>query len=266
MPEILEVLRYERLAARIVGRQVARVDTPDAWYLKRGADASAMQAVATDATVRAVRRIGKLLLVDFVERPTLGLRFGMTGRLFVDGVAGIGDLEYGSSRVEPAWERFRIVFDDDRTLVMHDPRRLGGVEIAPDESRLGPDALALTCAALIEVLGRGRGAVKARLMDQTCIAGLGNLLTDEILWREHVDPRRAASTLMPREVERLHMAMREVLRELDARGGSHTGDLQPARARGAGCPRCANTLAWERVGGRSTYWCEACLAIVERKP
>jgi len=119
--------------------------------------------------------------------------------------------------------------------------------------------LSAVSAALIEVLDRGRGAVKARLMDQTCIAGLGNLLTDEILWRAHVDPRRAASTLMPHEVDRLHEAMRDVLQELDARGGSHTGDLQPARARGARCPRCANTLAWDRVAGRSTYWCAACV-------
>ena len=253
-------MRYERLAARVVGRHVARVDTPDAWYLKGGADGSAVQAVLSEATIGAVRRVGKLLLVDLVERPTLGLRFGMTGRLFVDGVAGIDELEYGSSRVQAAWERFRIVFDDDRALVMHDPRRLGGVEIAPDESRLGPDALTLTHAALLAALAGGRGATKARLMDQTRIAGLGNLLTDETLWRARLDPRRAVSTLEPHEVERLHVAMHAVLPELDARGGSHTGDLQPARARGAACPRCANTLAWDRVGGRSTYWCAVCVA------
>ncbi|MSV90103.1 MAG: hypothetical protein F2876_09830, partial [Actinobacteria bacterium] len=71
MPEILEVERYERLAARTVGRRIARVDTPDAWYLKRGADAGAVQSVATGATVGGVRRIGKLLLIDLRDRMTL---------------------------------------------------------------------------------------------------------------------------------------------------------------------------------------------------
>ncbi len=258
MPEILEVERYAQLAARTIGRRVARVDAPDAWYLKHGADANAVRSVATGATVSDVRRIGKLLLLDLVDRPTLGLRFGMTGRLFVDGVAGIDELEYGSSRIEPEWERFRLAFDGDTRLVMHDPRRLGGVEIAPDESRLGPDALSLTLDQLRVALRAGRGPLKARLMDQSRIAGLGNLLTDETLWRARLSPSRSAGDLSDDEMAQLHTSMREVLRELGERGGSHTGDLQVARARGASCPRCGSPMVWQTTGGRSTYWCPTC--------
>ena len=259
MPEILEVERYERLAARTVGRRIARVNTPDAWYLKRGADAGAVQSVATGATVGGVRRIGKLLLIDLRDRMTLGLRFGMTGRLFVDGIAGIDELEYGSSRVEPEWERFRLEFDDASRLVMHDPRRLGGVEIAPDESRLGADALTITRDQLAASLRGGRGPLKARLMDQSRIAGMGNLLTDESLWRARLSPTSAAGDLSDQEITRLHATMRQVLHELGERGGSHTGDLQVARTRGAVCPRCGSSMLRQTTGGRSTYWCPACV-------
>jgi formamidopyrimidine-DNA glycosylase len=261
LPEILEVERYAQLAARTIGRRVAHVDAPDAWYLKHGADANAVQSVATGATVSDVRRIGKLLLLDLVDRPTLGLRFGMTGRLFVDGVAGIDELEYGSSRVEPEWERFRLLFEGDTRLVMHDPRRLGGVEIAPDESRLGPDALSLTLDQLRVALRAGRGPLKARLMDQSRIAGLGNLLTDETLWRARLSPSRRAGDLSDDEMAQLHTSMREVLRELGERDGSHTGDLQVARERGASCPRCGSPMVWQTTGGRSTYWCPACAGV-----
>lgn len=260
MPEILEVERYKRLAARTVGRRIAGVDTPDAWYLKHGADSGAVQSVAIGATVGGVRRIGKLLLVDLLDRPTLGLRFGMTGQLFVDGIAGLDKLEYGSSRVEPEWERFRLEFDDASRLVMHDPRRLGGLEIAPDESRLGVDALALTRDELAGALRAGRGPLKARLMDQSRIAGMGNLLTDESLWRARLSPRRVAGDLSDQEITRLHATMHEVLRELGERGGSHTGDLQVARTRGAACPRCGSPMRCQTTGGRSTYWCAACVS------
>ncbi len=258
MPEVLEVERYARLARRTIGRTITGVSTPDAWFLKGGADAVAVRAVALSATVAAVRRTGKLLLVDLTGRPAIGLRFGMTGRLLVDGELGIDELEYGSSRVEPAWIRFGLDFAGGGTLQIVDPRRLGGVELAPDESRLGPDALSLSADELHRALTGGRGPLKARLMDQSRVAGLGNLLTDESLWRARLSPTREAGSLDPAEEHRLYAAIRETLRELDERGGSHTGDLQIARRPGAGCPRCGAALRHDTTGGRSTYWCAPC--------
>lgn len=265
MPELLEVERYARLARRTIGRRIERVDTPDAWFLKRGADADAVATVALGATVGDVRRIGKLLLLDLADGPSLGLRFGMTGRLIVDGELGIGDLEYGSSRLEPEWVRFAVGFAGGGELAIIDPRRLGGVELAPLEERLGPDARTITLDELRGALDGGRGPLKARLMDQARVAGLGNLLTDEVLWRARLDPTRAAGSLDEREVARLHATVHEVLDELDVRGGSHTGDLQIARAPGAGCPRCGAVVHHAQTGGRSTYWCAACAARPARR-
>src|SRR5215207_10002964 len=117
MPEILEVEAYRALADLVVGRRIATVDAPDAWYLK-DVDAASFSTAVRGHVVERTRRIGKLLLLDLHGAPTIGLRFGMTGRLVVDGVAGITELEYGSVRDEPAWERFGLGFDDGGALVM----------------------------------------------------------------------------------------------------------------------------------------------------
>jgi formamidopyrimidine-DNA glycosylase len=100
-------------------------------------------------------------------------------------------------------------------------------------------------------------AVKARLLDQRRVAGLGNLLTDEVLWRAGIAPRRASSSLDGEDVRRLAKEVRATIRLLTARGGSHTGDLQEQRHRDGRCPRDGSELRRETVGGRTTYWCPA---------
>jgi formamidopyrimidine-DNA glycosylase len=256
VPEILEIESYRELAARTIGREVRAVDAPDAWFLKQGLDAEALASALIGHRVDGARRIGKLLLVDLHGAPTLGLRFGMTGRLVVDGATAIDALAYGPARENPAWDRFRLVLDRG-TLVINDPRRLGGVLLDPDESRLGVDAMTLTSAQLAAVLERSDAPLKAKLMDQARIAGLGNLLTDESLWRAGIDPARPAGSLDARETEVLAAAIRETLTLLGTRGGSHTGDLQRERRRGGLCPRDGAPLERRTVGGRTTYSCPA---------
>ena len=258
MPEGIEVEQYRRVAAETIGRRIVAIVAPDAWFLKRGLDAGGLSAAATGATVVAARRRGKLLLLDLRRRGrpvTLGLRFGMTGRLLVDGRAAVGELEYGSARVDPAWERVRLTFAGGGFLAVDDPRRLGGVELEPDEDALGPDAFSITAAQVDAVLDHSRAPLKARLMDQAHVAGLGNLLTDEILWRAGLDPARPAGSLTAAERGTLRRTLTQVLRTLTKRGGSHTGDLQEARVRGGACPRDGAPLLRRTVGGRTTYSC-----------
>ena len=179
----------------------------------------------------------------------------MTGRLLVDGVPGMEHLEYGSDREEPAWDRLILFFTEGGELRIRDPRRLGGVELDPDEDRLGPDALDITPAQLRDIVGSSRAPLKARLMDQHALAGVGNLLVDEALWRAGIDPARPASSLSPAEVRRLHRHLRATLVELGERGGSHTGDLQEERRRDGICPKDGTPLQRRTVGGRTTYSC-----------
>src|SRR5205085_3441962 len=155
-------------------------------------------------------------------------------------------LEYSSNREIEAWDRIVVRFADGGDLRVRDPRRLGGAELDPEEARLGPDAVGLNLAGLRKVLdggrpgGRGvspsRTALKARLMDQSKVAGLGNLLVDEALFQAGLDPARPAGSLADDEVKRLHRALKKTLANLTKRGGSHTGVLQPARHREGLCP------------------------------
>jgi formamidopyrimidine-DNA glycosylase len=256
VPEILEVERYRLAAERLNGRTIRTVDAPDPWYLKRGLTPAELSSALTGRRVEGFRRRGKLLMVD-TNGPVLGLRFGMTGRLLVDGEEPIGELEYGPGRTDPGWRRFGLSFVEGGSLAIDDPRRLGGVELWPDEAALGPDALSITRRQLAAALHGGRAPIKAALLDQRRVAGIGNLLADEVLWRAGIDPARAAGSLDPDEVASLHRVIRRTLPQLMRRGGSHTGDLQLARQRGAVCPRDGTPLDRRTIGGRTTYSCPA---------
>jgi formamidopyrimidine-DNA glycosylase len=265
MPELLEVEQYRAVAEQAVGRSITGVHAPDAWYLKGGLDAPTLAAVAVGSRVLAARRRGKLLLLDLGRRGsrasrstaidiTLGLRFGMTGRLLLDGSAPIERLEYGSTRDHAGWDRVVLSLSGGGDLRIRDPRRLGGVELEPDEEALGPDAATVTQGQLRHALA-SQAPLKARLMDQRCLAGMGNLLTDECLWRAGFDPARRASSLDRVEIRRLHHHLRRTLTLLGARGGSHLGDLQASRHRGGVCPRDGAPLQRRSIGGRTTYSC-----------
>jgi formamidopyrimidine-DNA glycosylase len=238
----------------VVGRVVRAVDAPDAWFLKGGLTAPALADALVGQTVVAARRIGKLLLLDTDHGPTVGLRFGMTGRLLVDGVAGVDQLEYSSLRDEPAWDRVTLRFDEG-DLRIRDPRRLGGVVLEPPEGELGHDLLRITPAELRGALAGSATPVKARLLDQTRVAGIGNLIADEVLWRAGIDPARPAGSLDAAELRRLHRHLRRAVGELVERGGSHTGDLFASRAPGGRCPKDGQPLIRRTIGGRTTWSC-----------
>lgn len=254
VPEILEVEAYRRLAAIAEGRRVVGVDAPDAWYLRGGATPGSMAARLVGATVVGARRRGKLLLID-TTAGVIGWRFGMTGRLVLDGVGPIDRLAYASGRDDPAWIRFGLRLDPAGTLAARDPRRLGSIEMDPDQDALGPDALSLTPGALRVALAGARAPLKARLLDQRRIAGLGNLLVDEACWRAGVDPARPAGGVGPAARRRLLVHLQATLGDLGERGGSHRGDLQPERRRGGRCPRDGALLQRRTIGGRTTYSC-----------
>jgi formamidopyrimidine-DNA glycosylase len=251
---MIEIEQYRKVAERTVDRRIHTVHAPDAWYLKSGTTAAALRRTLRGATIGGTRRIGKLLLLD-TDGGTLGLRFGMTGRLLVDGAGPIEKLEYSSARLDPSWIRFALRFDDGGDLQVVDPRRLGGVVLDPTLDHLGPDALAVRERQLREALAASRAPVKAWLLDQSRVAGVGNLLADEILWRAGLDPARPAGSLDPAEAMVLHRTLGRTIRLLTKRGGSHTGDLQVARVRGASCPRDGAPLQRRTIGGRTTYSC-----------
>lgn len=257
MPEILEVELYRALAEKAVGRPIDLVWMIDARYGRGGTTPRGLQRALAGHVFTDARRRGKLLLLDTDDGPTLGIRFGMTGGLVVDDVTALDRLLYGPGVFDDKWVRARVAFSDGGQLLVHDPRRFGSLELAPDETRLGPDALTLTLPKLRAALGPGgsRSApLKARLMDQERLAGVGNLLADEMLWRAGLDPARRTPLTEP-ELRSLHSSLRATLRQLGRAGGSHMGELMEERHAGGRCPVDGAELLTATVGGRTTWWC-----------
>lgn len=252
MPELIEVEYYRRHAEAVIGRTIVDVPRIDELGL-RGADPHDTVEDMIGATVSGVDRRGKLLML-VTDGPVIGLRFGMTGRLIVDGDSQIDALVYGGRANDPAWDRLVISFDRGE-LRVRDPRRLGGVELDPDVTKLGPEASTITPDRLDVVLGTSTARLKSRLMDQARIAGLGNLLVDEILWRVGLDPAREARSLDPAQRNALAESIVDTVADMTRRGGSHTGDLQEHRHSGALCPLDGAVLVRRSIGGRTTYSC-----------
>jgi formamidopyrimidine-DNA glycosylase len=266
---MVEIEIYRRFSEQVLGRRIAAVDANDEWFCKRTTTPLLLKETLVGGTIVATRRIGKLLLLDIAsatridQRPdgiesvgdtVLGLRFGMTGRLIVDGAAGIDVLLYSSGRDDPAWDRFGLRFIDGGTLSIRDPRRLGGVELDPDIGLLGPDALAITLKEL-RALTRRAAPIKAILLDQAFIAGLGNLLVDEVLWRCGLSPHRAGTSISDAQLRLLHKSIGVTVDTMLTRGGSHLGDVIEERHANGRCPRDGAPMVKGTFGGRSSWWC-----------
>ena len=173
---------------------------------ERQADEAALRrrtAGFVDAVVGApivgVRRAGKVVVLD---GPDIGLYFGMTGRIVVDGTAPIDRLQYASGRDEPEWDRLRLFTDDRRVAALrfNDPRRLGRVSIDPDLSGLGVDFTAVTPRRLTAAIGRRDAPVKSVLLDQHAVAGLDLHLLQHARARFHSvtdSKQKAHSTKCP---------------------------------------------------------------------
>jgi len=254
VPELIEVELSRRLADRLTGRRIDTVNLLDAHASR--VDQGSFDAALAGATFAEPGRRGKLLLLE-TGAATLGIHFGMTGRLVVDGRPALERLVYSPQAFEPRWLRFALMLQDGGTVELHDPRRLARVSLDPDLSALGPDAASVTLPELRGILrARSSGmALKARLLDQSRLAGVGNLIVDEVLWRTGLSPERPATLLDDDEVRRLHRHLRRTIDTLLERGGSHTGELMAARVRGGLCPRDGHPLTRSVVGGRTTYWC-----------
>lgn len=251
MPEILEVELYRRAAEAVVGARVLVAEARDELVV---ADRSLPDALS-GRRIEAAHRHGKLLLL-LTDGPTVGVHFGMTGRLVIGDHGPIGALAYGASCDEPRWDRFVLHLDDGRRLRLSDPRRLARVWVDPDTTALGPDALTLRLADLRCAVSGRAAPIKAVLLDQQVIAGLGNLLTDEVLLRSGLDPARPARSLTDVELGRLHRAIRKALPSLLVRGGSHQGRLSvDHRHAGAPCPVDGTPLQRRTIGGRTTFSC-----------
>ncbi len=230
---------------RAVGREIVAVDDADSYVCRPHAPGEFGAALVGHRLVSAHRR-GKFLWAETDGGPDLGLHLGMAGKLVVD---------------EPAderWDRFALDFAGGGRLALRDKRRLGRALLEPDFSHIGPDAALVSRDEFRKRFSRSGMPIKARLLDQGVISGVGNLLADETLWRARLSPLRAANSLSVEELDGLRRTMRAATRDAIAHGGVHTGKFMPSRVRGGTCPRDGSSLALDTVGGRTTLWCPVC--------
>ena len=238
MPELPEAERARQQIERVLGREIVAVDDRDTYVCRPHAPGEIAAALIGRRLTRAHRR-GKFLWVETDDGgPELGLHLGMAGRIAVD-----------EDEAPRGWDRFSLTFADGGRMALRDKRRLGRAVLEPDFSHVGPDAAEVGRDAFRERVGRGAAPLKARLLDQGVIAGIGNLLADEILWRARLSPLRPAGELTVEELDRLRRELRAAVRDAIRNGGAHTGRFMPAREKGGRCPRCETLLARDTSAG-----------------
>ncbi len=247
MPELPEAERARQTLASAVGRRIAQVDDADTYVCRPHRPGEIADALVGHELVSAHRR-GKFLWLETDDGPTLGLHLGMAGHIVVDDAA----------RDASRWDRFALEFADGTRLALRDKRRLGRAVLDPDFSHVGPDAAGVGRDDFRRLIGRGHTAVKARLLNQGAIAGVGNLLADQALWQARIAPRRDTADLENADLDRLRRELRSAIRSAVRLGGVHTGRFIRARRREGVCPRDGHSLERATVGGRTTYWCPAC--------
>ena len=272
VPELPEVETVRaRLEPYLTGRTFRRVEIVDE-RLTRPLDPTSVAAELTGERVAAVERRGKYLVVRFESGRVLLIHLRMTGSLLVRAKGGLPD---------DAHRRAVVRLDDGSDVAYRDVRRFGTwLLLEPGElepylaERLGdePFARSFTPRALMLRLAGRKAPIKAALLDQRSLAGMGNIYADEALWRARIHPLRPAGTLDEDEVRRLHRGVRDALKSGIARQGATLRDYRaPDGEPGAmqdefkvygradePCDRCGMPIEKTRVAGRGTWYCPFC--------
>jgi formamidopyrimidine-DNA glycosylase len=258
MPELPEVEIYRRYVEKHALRQrIERVRVPDRRIL-RGVTAPALDRALRGRRLVSTRRHGKHLFVQVERSEWLYLHFGMTG-----------DLHYYSDGETPRFSKVILDFTRNRHLAFEDARLFGAVSLVhePEEfiarKRLGADPLDETFkpALFRDALRARRGAIKAVLMSQLVVAGLGNLYVDETLYQTSIHPLRPIAKLTDAEIASLHRTIKRVLNVVIERNESNRdlprSFLTTHRAEGESCPKCGAPILRAVIAGRTTYYCDA---------
>jgi len=259
MPELPDVEGFRRYLARHPeGQRIVGVHVPDR-EIVRNRSPQAFGRTLNGARFAAPTRHGKWLIAPLApaDGSELLLHFGMTGLLTWS------DTDRDRHRHD------RVIFVYERgELRYNNMRRFGGVWLARDAGErdgvtgpLGPDAATITRDEFERLIGARRGGAKAALMDQRLLAGVGNLLSDEILWRARIHPKAPIAELTPTGRARLYEALHAAVTESIRYGRVPHGQRWLTRVRDdrhARCPRCATPLRRATVAGRTACWCPRC--------
>jgi len=266
LPEVETVVRGlrrclvgERFGAMLFASQRIGRSNPAGWRSRLGG-----------RQIGEISRRGKYIIVCLSDNNVMIVHLRMTGRLWIK----------PSSYVRGRHDRFMVSLSDDRRLVLSDARQFARVEWRlqselenhPGLKKLGPDALAITPAQLLDACKRSHRPIKSMLLDQTRVAGLGNIYTDESLFAAKIHPTTFAGSLGPKRVERLRSAITSILHQaIDACGttfdtfsdlNGHAGGFGPClrvyHRTGQPCLVCGSSIRRIVIAGRGTHFCPLC--------
>jgi formamidopyrimidine-DNA glycosylase len=273
MPELPEVETVARgLRGALIGLRVGSVNCRFPGVVSTGA--RALQQAMRGRTFTSVRRHGKFLFLGLSGGREVALHLRMTGQLLL--LSGNqGRDRHCHLEIQLAGAPHRLVYRDVRKFGRFELLAGSRAEFIRDR-RLGPDALTISGDSLYEVLRRTRRCLKAALLDQRCLAGLGNIYTDEVLFRERLSPLRRSDSLSRARARSLAESIRAVLRSALRRRGTSISDyvdpggrrgefqfaLQVYGRKGEACPRCGTAIVRTIVAGRGTWTCPRC----QRRP
>ena len=281
MPELPEVETVRAgLEPVIVGQIIERADIRRADL--RWPFPERMQERLEGASIKRLGRRSKYLLADLSTGETLLMHLGMSGRILVQGAA-VGAFCHPITPLEKH-DHVVLDFDGGARLVFNDSRRFGAMDLCSSAEiekhrllrSLGPEPLgnSLNAEYLMATLKGRTGAIKAVLLDQRIIAGLGNIYVCEALWRAGISPTRKAGRVSRSRIETLTLAIRDVIRDAIVAGGSSLRDYRQAdgelgyfqhsfAAYGREGEKCANPECSAQIrrieqSGRSSYYCPKC--------
>lgn len=288
MPELPEVETVRRgLQELIVGREVVSEshDTPKG-FPNTQAD---VDVFLVGATITAVRRRAKVLLIDLSTNYTLMIHLKMTGQLVYVGKTRFGAGHPNDSLVHQLPDkstRVTLTFVDGSQLFFNDQRKFGWMKLLPTDEienvdfmkKVGPEPLEadFTAEQFSErFTRRANTSIKAALLDQTVVAGVGNIYADESLWGAKIHPKRLVKSITKKEFELLYLEMRDVMNLAIEKGGSSNHTYINAegkkgsymdfarvfRREGLECPRCGETIIKFKAAGRGTHICPQCQVL-----
>ncbi|MEV6285602.1 DNA-formamidopyrimidine glycosylase family protein [Kribbella sp. NPDC051770] len=273
MPELVEVESARSVIEKHgLGRRIVEVDDSDSFVCRPHRPGEIRDALVGGVLLNA-RRQGKSMWCEVrggSSTISLGIHLGMSGKIVVADADGAeidgGDYWEGRREVgDYSWARFTLGFEDGGRLMLVDPRRLGRVRLDPPVGELGPDAQTMTPDQFRAALSSGGSTpVKARLLDQHRIAGIGNLLADEALWRARLHPGTNVRDLSSAQVTKLLRSVRATIAAAFRGGGVHTLTIVPWRRVGGTCPRDHAPMTTGTVGGRTSWWCSVEQALPDR--
>jgi formamidopyrimidine-DNA glycosylase len=291
LPEVETVCR--QLDPELRGRVIERLEVLDARWCRPVAP-NKFAAVVKGATIAGLGRRGKYLLLGLDGARTLVMHLRMTGNLvLVEGNNKLDPSEgrrlYESERsVSERHLRARFTLDDGRELWFTDPRRFGEAFLI-DDAKLGerfaklgvePLSSAFTPALLGELAAGRTAPLKSFLLDQSRVAGVGNIYADEALFRARLHPLSPAGSMKAEHLEALRDAVVAALEAGIDGGGASIDDYRDGRGEkgtmqdeflvhtreGEECPRCGGPISRIVVSGRSTYYCPSCQVRLRRRP